>query len=83
MCGTISHVEAFPDDAAPTYLLRDRDRIYGAEFARRVEQMGIREVLIAPRALAEGSGFILHLVSHMRHTLGIAATVAESFAPLG
>jgi putative transposase len=31
-------------------LLRDRDRIYGAEFARRVERMGIREVLIAPRA---------------------------------
>jgi hypothetical protein len=41
-------VEAFPDDAAPTYLLRDRDRIYGAEFARRVERMRIREVLIAP-----------------------------------
>jgi putative transposase len=31
-------------------LLRDRDRIYGAEFARRIERMGIREVLIAPRA---------------------------------
>jgi putative transposase len=43
-------VEAFPDEAAPTYVLRDRDRIYGAEFARRVERLGIREVLIAPRA---------------------------------
>jgi transposase InsO family protein len=43
-------VEAFPDDAAPTFLLRDRDRIYGAELARRVERMGIREVLIAPHA---------------------------------
>jgi putative transposase len=43
-------VEAFPADAAPAYLLRDRDRIYGAEFARRIERMGIREVLIAPRA---------------------------------
>ena len=43
-------VEAFPADAALAYLLRDRDRIYRAEFARRLERMGIREVLIAPRA---------------------------------
>ncbi len=43
-------IEAFPDDTAPTYLLRDRDGIYGAEFARRVERRGIREVLIAPGA---------------------------------
>jgi putative transposase len=42
--------EAFPSDAAPAYLLRDRDRIYGAEFARRIGRMLIREVLIAPRA---------------------------------
>ena len=37
-------------DSAPKYLLRDRDAIYGEEFARRVERMGIREVLTAPRA---------------------------------
>jgi putative transposase len=43
-------IEAFPDDTAPTYLLRDRDRIYGEEFGRRVQTMEIREVLIAPRA---------------------------------
>jgi putative transposase len=43
-------VEAFPDDSAPRFLLRDRDAIYGAEFARRVNGMGIREVLTAPRA---------------------------------
>jgi putative transposase len=43
-------VEAFPDDTAPTYLLRDRDGIYGEEFVRRVRAMGIREVLITPRA---------------------------------
>ncbi len=30
-------VEAFPDDSAPRYLLRDRDSIYGGEFRRRVE----------------------------------------------
>jgi len=43
-------VEAFPDDTAPRYLLRDRDKIYGEEFRRRVKGMDIQEVLIAPRS---------------------------------
>jgi hypothetical protein len=43
-------VEAFPDDTAPTYLLRNRDGIYGEEFVRDVQSMGIHEVLTAPRA---------------------------------
>jgi putative transposase len=43
-------IEAFPDDSAPRFLLRDRDAIYGAEFARRVKRMGIREILTAPQA---------------------------------
>src|SRR5438093_7735006 len=43
-------VHAFPDETGPAYLLRDRDAIYGADFQRRVERMGIRQVVIAPRA---------------------------------
>jgi len=43
-------VEAFPDDSAPRYLLRDRDRIYGGEFQRRMKGMLIAEVLTAPRS---------------------------------
>ena len=43
-------VESFPEETAPTYLLRDRDAIYGAVFAQRIKRMGIHEVLIAPRA---------------------------------
>jgi putative transposase len=43
-------VEAFPWDEAPRYLLRDRDRVYGASFRRRMRNMGIEEVLIAPRS---------------------------------
>ena len=43
-------VEAFPWDEAPRYLLRDRDGICGAEFRGRVHNMGIEEVLIAPRS---------------------------------
>ncbi len=44
-------VEAFPADGSePRYLLRDRDGIYGVLFHRRVKNMGIEQVLIAPRS---------------------------------
>jgi putative transposase len=43
-------VESFPEETAPTYLLRDRDAIYGEVFVRRVSGLGMTEVLIAPRA---------------------------------
>jgi len=43
-------VEAFPDDSAPSYLLRDRDQIYGQQFRHRVKGMGIAEVLTAPHS---------------------------------
>jgi putative transposase len=43
-------VEAFPDDSAPRFLLRYRDAIYGEAFGRRVQDIGIREVLTAARA---------------------------------
>ncbi len=43
-------VEAFPDDSAPRYLLRDRDGIYGGEFRQRVKGMGLAEVLTARRS---------------------------------
>jgi Integrase core domain len=42
--------EAFPWDIAPRYLLRDRDASYGAEFCKRVDAMGIAEVITAPRS---------------------------------
>ena len=41
-------VDAFPDDTAPSYLLRDRDQVYGHAFRQRVKGMGIGEVLSAP-----------------------------------
>jgi putative transposase len=43
-------IDAFPWDEALRYLLRDRDRIYGASFRQRVWHMGVEEVLIAPRS---------------------------------
>jgi transposase InsO family protein len=42
--------EAFPFDQLPRYLLRDRDAIFGMEFRERVRDMGICEVLSAPRS---------------------------------
>jgi putative transposase len=43
-------VDAFPDDSAPSYLLRDRDTVYGDAFRQRVKGMGIKEVLTAPHS---------------------------------
>src|SRR5206468_12000112 len=43
-------VEAFPDDTAPRYLLRDRDAISDEVFTLRVTHMGIRAVRIAPHS---------------------------------
>ena len=40
--------EAFPWHEAPRYLIRDRDRIYGAAVIRRLRAMGIRDKPIAP-----------------------------------
>jgi putative transposase len=41
-------IEAFPDDTAPRWLVRDRDAIYSDVFRRRVAGMGIAEVVSAP-----------------------------------
>jgi hypothetical protein len=50
-------VDAFPDEAAPAYLLRHRDSVYGQPFRHRVKGMGIEEVLMAPRiSTATGRG---------------------------
>src|SRR5262249_24415279 len=43
-------IEAFPDDTAPRYLLRDRDSIHGAEFRSRIKGMQIEEVITAPHS---------------------------------
>ena len=43
-------IEAFPWNTAPRYLIRDRDGICGHDFTRRVNALGIKQVLIAPRS---------------------------------
>jgi putative transposase len=50
-------IEAFPFDTAPKYLLRDRDKIYGAKFRSRVKGLGIEEVLTSATFTWTGATF--------------------------
>src|SRR2546426_2371378 len=59
-------VDAFPDDSAPSYLLRDRDSIYGHAFRQRVKGMGISEVLTAPLSPWQNP-FAERLIGSIRH----------------
>ena len=43
-------IEAFPWIPAPQYLLRDRDKTYGASFRHRVHSLAMKEILTAPRS---------------------------------
>ena len=43
-------VEAFPDETAPRYLVRDSDGIYGHVFTARVNGLGIRQMPISARS---------------------------------
>jgi transposase InsO family protein len=58
-------VEAFPWDTAPRYLLRDRDRVYGAYFKRRVAGLRIDQVLTAPRSPWQNP-FVERLIGSIR-----------------
>jgi len=44
-------IEAFQEDTALRFLLRDRVSIYGNDYRRRVTGMQIEEVIIAPHSL--------------------------------
>ena len=57
--------EAFPWDAAPGYLIRDRDRVFGLIVRHRVCAMGIRDKPIAPRSPWQ-NGFAERLIGSIR-----------------
>jgi transposase InsO family protein len=57
--------EAFPWDQAPRYLLRDRDRSYGAIVHRRLRAMGIRDHPTAPRSPWQ-NGHVERLIGSIR-----------------
>jgi transposase InsO family protein len=56
---------AFPWDEAPSYLIRDNDRIYGDVARRRIRAMGIRDKPIAPAAPWQNS-FAERLIGSIR-----------------
>src|ERR1700674_2391383 len=58
--------EAFPWNEAPRYIIRDRDRIYGAVVTRRLRAMGIRDKPIAPASPWQ-NGFAERLIGSIRH----------------
>src|SRR5207245_381226 len=57
--------EAFPWGEAPRYLIRDRDRAYGAAVRRRLRAMGIRDRPIAPSSPWQ-NGFAERLIGSIR-----------------
>src|ERR1022692_3701818 len=57
--------EAFPWNEAPPYLIRDRDRIYGAVVTRRLCAMGIRDKPTAPASPWQ-NGFAERLIGSIR-----------------
>jgi transposase InsO family protein len=57
--------EAFPFTSPPKYLLRDRDNIYGLEFQRRAEALGLEEVRIAPHSPWQ-SPYVERLIGSVR-----------------
>jgi tripartite-type tricarboxylate transporter receptor subunit TctC/transposase InsO family protein len=57
--------EAFSWDEAPRYLIRDRDRVYGAAVTRRLRAMGIRDKPIAPGSPWQ-NGFAERLIGSIR-----------------
>jgi transposase InsO family protein len=57
--------EAFPWEEVPSYMIRDRDRIYGGIVTRRLRAMGIRDKPIAP-ALPWQNGFAERLIGSIR-----------------
>jgi transposase InsO family protein len=58
-------VEAFPEDHAPRFLIRDRDSIYGQFFQERVKHMGIEQVVIAYRSPWQ-SPYVERLIGSIR-----------------
>jgi putative transposase len=63
-------VTAFPDETAPAYLLRDRDRIFGEPFRRRMNGLGIEEVLTAPQSPWQNP-FVERLIGPIISTLEV------------
>ena len=61
-------VEAFPFDTAPRYLLRDGDGIDGARVQRKIESLGIEEVVTAPASPWQNA-YVERMIGSLRREL--------------
>jgi putative transposase len=69
--------QAFPFDTAPRFLLHDRDGCYGEAFHRAAADLGIEEVLTAPRSPWQ-SPYVERLIGSIRHEcLGHVIVLSE------
>ena len=53
-------VQAFPEDTAPRFLVRDRDRIYVDRFRQMAKVLGVEEVVTAARSPWQEVGGLHH-----------------------
>jgi transposase InsO family protein len=58
-------VEALPWTTTARYVMRDRDAIYGETFQRRVEHLGLEQVVIAPRSPWQ-NGYVERFIGSLR-----------------
>jgi putative transposase len=58
-------IEAFPYPSTPKYLILDRDGIHGNQFRKRVQNMGIEEVLTALRSPWQNA-FVERMIGSIR-----------------
>jgi putative transposase len=58
-------VEAFAECDTKHYMIRDRESIYGSEFRSRIQSLGIREVVSAPRSPWQNA-FVERLIGSIR-----------------
>jgi putative transposase len=61
-------IEAFPFDSVPRFLMRDRDGSYGEQFQRRIKNLGIEEVVSAPRSPWQNP-YVERLIGSIRREL--------------
>ncbi len=61
-------IEAFPFDTAPRYLLRDGDGIYGNRVKKRIESLGIEEVVTAPASPWQNA-YVERVIGSLRREL--------------
>jgi transposase InsO family protein len=60
--------EVFPFDSAPRYLIRDRDSVYGEQVRRCLKNMGVEEVVTAPRSPWQNP-YVERLIGTLRREL--------------